>query len=264
MLGPAASAWSVGAARLAVAGLVLAALAVAAGGWRELRAAARRRAAWVAGLGQAGFQVTFLAAVELTGVAVGTLLAIASAPVWSGLLTREVTRRWALATGVAVTGLAVLVAGGGGRPLSAPGVSLALGAGFSYAVYTVASRALVVAGHAPAAVTGASFLVAALLLLPGLVLADLAWLPTAGGLALVAYLALLPTVLAYRLFVRGLTAVPAPVASTLGLVEPVVATALGVLVLDEALTAAGVVGTLLVLAGLALLVLPAGARGSTP
>ncbi|MDQ1618554.1 MAG: hypothetical protein QOE19_1123, partial [Actinomycetota bacterium] len=61
------------------------------------------------------------------------------------------------------------------------------------------------------------------------------------------------TALAYVLFVAGQRHVPAPVAQTLGLAEPVVATLLGVLVLSERLGVAGVLGALLVMAALALL-----------
>ncbi|MDP9416499.1 MAG: EamA family transporter, partial [Actinomycetota bacterium] len=45
---------------------------------------------------------------------------------------------------------------------------------------------------------------------------------------------------------------PARTAATLGLAEPLVATVLGVVVLDERLGVAAVVGALLVLAGLVL------------
>ena len=68
-----------------------------------------------------------------------------------------------------------------------------------------------------------------------------------------AYLGLVPTTLAYVLFGRGLTVLTPGTVATLNLAEPVVATLLGVLVLDERLAVAGVVGMVLVVAGLALL-----------
>jgi DME family drug/metabolite transporter len=67
-----------------------------------------------------------------------------------------------------------------------------------------------------------------------------------------AYLALVPTVLAYRMFTVGLRGIAPPTASTLALAEPVVATVLGVAVLGERLGGLGWVGAALVLAGLAL------------
>nr|BFF00717.1 hypothetical protein GCM10020241_23920 [Streptoalloteichus tenebrarius] len=53
---------------------------------------------------------------------------------------------------------------------------------------------------------------------------------------------------------------PAPTVATLNLAEPVIAAALGVAVLGEPVTAGGVVGALLVLAGLGVLALPAPGR----
>jgi DME family drug/metabolite transporter len=252
VLGPDASSWSVGAARLLVGAALLVVLAVAVDGAGELARQARRPVTLLAGVGQAAFQVSFLAAVELTGVAVGTLVAIGSAPVFTGLLTRTVDRTWLAATGLALAGVVLLV-GGGSAGLSSYGVLLALTAGLSYALYTVASRSLARAGEPVTSVAAAGFVVAGLLLTPALVFTDQSWLRSGEGLAMLLYLSVVATALAYVLFVAGLRHVPAPVAQTLGLAEPVVATLLGVLVLGERLGVAGVLGALLVMAALALL-----------
>lgn len=252
VLGPPAPAASVGAARLLLAAVVLVTLAVPwlqAGAWR---AELRRPATLAAGAAQALFQLTFLAAVVLTGVAVGTLVAIGSAPLIAGALSRRVSRQWAGATAVAATGLVLLVLGGGGARLSAPGLLLALGAGASYATYTVATSRAVAAGAEPPATTAMAFTVSAVLLAPALALTDLRWIWAPSGVVMVLYLALVPTALAYLLFSRGLRTVPAATASTLGLAEPVVASALGVLVLGERLRPLGWAGAVLVLAGLLL------------
>ena len=58
------------------------------------------------------------------------------------------------------------------------------------------------------------------------------------------------------MFVRGLRAIPASTAGTLGLAEPLVAVALAVLVLGERLAPLAIVGGLLLLAGIALAALP--------
>lgn len=88
-LDPDAPAAAVGAARAILAAAVLVPLAVWAG--ESWFAALRRRPVWAAGASQAAFQVTFLAAVLLTGVATGTLVAIGSAPLFAGLLHRRVS-----------------------------------------------------------------------------------------------------------------------------------------------------------------------------
>ena len=70
-----------------------------------------------------GYQVCFFAAVRMTGVAIGTVVAIGSAPVLTGALARltggtRLDLRWMAATAAAVAGCAVLVTGGHGAPTS--------------------------------------------------------------------------------------------------------------------------------------------------
>jgi DME family drug/metabolite transporter len=253
VLGPDVPAASVAAVRLALGALALVAVAlVARVTLGQLRGLWRHRATWVAGAGMAAFQVSFLAAVAVTGVAVGTLVAIGSAPLFTGLLTRQGTRVWAVATSLSIVGLALLVLGGGaeGR-LSLAGALLALGAGLSYACYTAASKRLTGAG--PLAPPAAAFAVAAVLAAPALVLTDLSWMARPDGLIMALYLALVPTAVSYVLFARGLMRLPASTVSTLGLTEPVVAAGLGVVLLGERLAPAGLLGALLVLLGLAVL-----------
>lgn len=251
VLGPEASSWSVGSWRMLVAALVLVAITAHRAGGASLLGLLRSPAAWVAGAGQAAFQLTFLTAVEQTGVAVTTLVAIGSAPLFTGLVTRAVSRRWAVATGLGIVGLALLV-GGSPDAVAGAAVLLPLGAGAAYSAYTVASGRLT--ERAPAtAVTAVGFVLAAVMLSPALVLADHHWLARPDGVALLAYLAVVATAVAYLLFVKGLRTTPAATAQTLGLTEPVVATLLGVLVLGETLDLTGVVGAVLVLLALAVL-----------
>lgn len=260
VLGPDVSAWPVAAARLGLGGGLLLAVALLAGvRLATLRGLWRRPAVWAAALGMASFQVSFLAAVAETGVAVGTLLAIGSAPLFTGVITRHVDRVWALTTGLALVGLTLLVLGGGGGAggaLTPGGVALALLAGASYATYAVASSALRAAGAlaAPAAV----FVLAGALGVPVLLFSDVAWLVSLGGAGMVLYLAVVPTVLAYILLARGLRVLAPSAVATLGLTEPVVAAALGVLVLGERIPALGLTGAVLLVTALGVF-----ARAST-
>ena len=134
--------------------------------------------------------------------------------------------------------------------MSAPGVAMAVLAGASYAVYTLAAKRLLTAGHAPEAVMAAAFGLAAVVLLPVLILSGPGWLATADGLALALFLGVIPTALAYVLFARGLRRLTASETATLTLAEPLTAGALGAIVLAEPMTAASVAGSGLVLAGL--------------
>ena len=91
-LGPDASTpLTVGAGRIVVGGALLAALALAGGGF-----AGRWPLPLVllSGAGVAIYQLAFFQAVADTGVAVGAIVAIGSGPVFAGLLERLVDGRW--------------------------------------------------------------------------------------------------------------------------------------------------------------------------
>jgi DME family drug/metabolite transporter len=258
--GPDVQPLAVGASRIVLGGALLALVAVAAaaraGG---LRSGGGPRAVLLAGACVAVYQATFFAAVADTGVAVGTVVAIGSGPAFAGLFSslfagERLERRWAAATALACAGVGLLVLGGGSAgSVSAPGVGLALISGAGYAGYAVTSKRMLDAGGSPEAVMAAVFGMGALLMLPLLVLAPTGELATPGGVALVVYLGVVPTALAYVLFARGLEKVGASETATLTLAEPLTAAALGVIALGErpGLTAAA--GAALVLAGLAAL-----------
>jgi DME family drug/metabolite transporter len=236
----------VGAVRILVGGALLVAVAVALrSGMPRLR---RAHGAAVAGV--AVYQLAFFAAVADTGVAVGTIVALGSAPTLAGLFEwllerRRPERRWAVATALACAGVALLALAGGEASVSVPGVALAIVAGAAYAVYTLAAKRLLTAGHAPEAVMAAAFGLGAIVLLPALALSSPGWLLHADGLALALFLGVIPTALAYVLFARGLRRLSASETATLTLAEPLTAGALGALVLAMSAAGAG-----LVLAGL--------------
>lgn len=215
----------------------------------------------VGGITVATYQASFFLGVARAGVAVGTVVALGVAPLATGLLGlllgERVGRRWMAATAGAILGVVLLVGGAGGA--AGPGVDLvgvaaALGAGFSYAGYTIAARALLVRGLSGIRVMAAFFALAALLLTPALLTTDLSWLTTRSGVLMVLWLGLAATGLSYVLFQHGLKGLSASTVSTLSLAEPVTATLLGVLVLHEQLsplTGAGIVVVVLSLLAMA-------------
>jgi drug/metabolite transporter, DME family len=273
-----ASAASIGAARIALGGLLLLGLAVSTPDRRRdvrrvLAVGRRARTALVlAAIAVGGYQLCFFTAVHVTGVAIGTVVAIGSAPVFTGVLSRlaggpRLDGRWMAATAGAVVGCVVLVTGGQAGGVSVGGVGLALAAGCCYAIYAVTASRLITAGNREGAVMGLLFGGAAVLLAPVFAAGSPGWLLTARGLAVVGYLGIVATALAYLLYGRGLRTVSAPVAVTLGLAEPVVAAILGLVVLGERLTITDIVG--LALVGLALVTLvgaraPGSARRTPP
>jgi drug/metabolite transporter, DME family len=212
----------------------------------------------------AAYQLCFFAAVRLTDVAAGTVIAIGSAPVVAGALGwlfrgEQPGRRWAAATLLAVTGGTLLALSGGQLQANLPGMLLAVGAGGAYATFSLASKGLV-ERYNTAWVIAAAFSLSALLLAPLLLTQELAWLAQPGGLLVVLHLGLLATALAYLLFGLGLRRIPLAAAVTLSLAEPLTAGALGVLLLGERLSVQAGMGIALIFGGLLLLAVPGAPR----
>lgn len=214
------------------------------------------------GLCVATYQACFFLGVDRAGVAVGTVVALGVAPLATGalglLLGERLTRRWSAATAGAVVGIILLVLGAGssGAGVDPLGVAGAVGAGLSYAGYTVAARTLLLRGAHGVAVMAGTFGVGALVMLPALAGADLGWVLTAHGALMVAWLGLVATALSYVLFQHSLAGLPSSTVATLSLAEPVTATLLGVLVLGEVLAHLSAVGVAVVVLSLAAMALP--------
>jgi drug/metabolite transporter, DME family len=257
-LGPDAAPVTVGAVRIAVGGALLLVVAraapVAAARWP-------RREVGVIAVAIAIYQLAFFAAVDRTGVAVGTVVALGSAPAIAGVAGllvdgEPLTRRWAIATTLACAGVLLLVLGGGGASVDPLGIILAMVSGTGYATYAVLAKRMLRLGHAPERVMAASFSLGAVLLVPVLLLGDVSWLATGDGLAMALFLGAIPTALAYVLFARGLRHLTPGETATLTLAEPLTATGFGILALGERPETAAAIGGGLVLAGLLALALP--------
>ena len=246
---------AVGAVRIAIGGALLVVIALVRGGligprWPLLPAA-------VAATAVAIYQLAFFEGVARVGVAVGTILAIGSAPAFAGalgwlVLHERPTTRWLVATGIAVVGLVLLVLQSGATITSPAAVVLPLIAGAGYAVYATASKRLLRAGDA-VSVAAIGFGGGAVLLVPVLLVADLRWLADPRGAAVAIELGVFATAVAYILFNRALVRLPVSWSATLSLAEPLMASLLGVVVLGELLTALQLAGAALVAAGLAAL-----------
>ena len=111
-------------------------------------------------------------------------------------------------------------------------------------------------GHAPETVMAGAFGLGAVFLLPVLAITGAGWIVEPGGAALIVFLGVVPTAVAYLLFARGLKRLSAAETATLTLAEPLTATLLGVIVLSERLAAPAAVGAALILAGLLVLAAP--------
>ena len=124
--------------------------------------------------------------------------------------------------------------------------------GLTYGLYAIFGRP--VAGHlSPAVVLSYALAFASLLLIPTALptLDTLAGLP-AGSYALLFVLSVVHTTLAFALYTFGIRHLGAGRAAIVATVEPVVAGAMGIVLLNEGLTVLKALGALLVLAGAAL------------
>lgn len=286
-LGPDAGALSVGAARIIIGGGALAAVAwflarrrsgvaasAAPGSTASLLAPGspvHRIPTWIViALGVAGvvaYQPSFFAGTAANGVAVGTVVALGSAPVLTGALDWALSRRfpgtwWLAATVTATAGVGILglaSAGEGGAVSADPlGLFASVGAGLSYAVYTLAGKELIGRGWNSTSSMGALFGWAAVASIPILLLTDIAWLATPDGVLMALWLGLVTTTLAYVFFGFGLTALRASTVATLTLAEPLTASALGFAVLGERLAPLGLLGLGVLALGIVVLTIGSG------
>jgi DME family drug/metabolite transporter len=245
-----------GALRLAIGGPVL--LALTAAGNRphldEYRTPFGKTLLAVAGV--CLFQICFFSAVLRTGVAVGTLVAIGSAPLVAGLIEavffhEKLTLHWLAAALLSIGGVGLLIAPGNELTIERTGVLLAVGSGIGYAVYQVTCKRLV-GRHSPDRVMAVILCAGALAMTPCLTGPELHLLASPRGLATALFLGIFATAAAYALFARGLMLVPVSRAAVLSLVEPLTASLLGVFILGEHLPGRAWIGMALIIGGLVL------------
>jgi DME family drug/metabolite transporter len=247
---------AIGALRLAVAGLALLANLIARGTALPARGLPVGKVL-LASACMAAYQILFFAGIKATGVAVGTVVGIGSAPVITGLLAflflgERPGWRWFAATGMAVLGCGLLIGARKEMTVDPVGLLLAVGAGAAYATFSLACKDLL--RRQPVEVVMAVvFGLGALVLVPLLFSQNLAWAAQPRGIAVLLWLGLMATALAYLLFGAGLRRTALSTAVTLSLAEPLTAGLLGIFFLGERLVTAGWIGLGLMLAGLLVL-----------
>ncbi|MEK5040191.1 DMT family transporter [Sporosarcina sp. FSL K6-3457] len=248
---------AVGASRLAVGGFSLLIILLV------LRKINFRNWPWkstlYAAISMAVFQYLFFSSVRLTGVAIGTVVTIGSAPVFSGiiewlLVKRRPTRVWMIATALAIIGCALLFLNKEGIVVNPIGIAMSLGAGLLFAFYTLVNKEVLAKVDTVPAVA-VIFSVSAMMLLPFLFLFETEGLLTGRGISVVLYLGIATTSVAYILFSVGLKRIPSSSAVTLSLAEPLTAAVLSVLVVGEQLNMTSWMGVALLLGGILVLTL---------
>jgi DME family drug/metabolite transporter len=264
----ATNALSIGFFRLALATPALALSCFGLIGWRMFWVA-RRDLAIIAllGLMLALYQVCYFGAIALVGVAIATLVTLCSAPVLVALISTLLTgerpsRVVMLALALAIAGVALIVGfqpGAHQQAVNPDGVALALGSALGYALVTLSGRA-VARRYQPLQINAIAFAAGALALLPAAALTGPVVTYPPVGWALLLYLGLVPSALAYGLFLTGMRSTPATVASVLTLMEPLTATVLAAVLFGERLGALGLVGGALLLCAILVLALASGPK----
>lgn len=205
--------------------------------------------------GLAAYQLAYFAAVATAGVSIATLVALGLAPLLIALGATALghgrpDRTTVVALVVALVGLVLLVGVSAGADRGTTivlGALTAVGSALGYAVVTLAG------GGVPAGipVTLVGFAGGALLLTPVALAAGLRFTADPVALAVLLYLGVVPSALAYGMFFAGLRTVPGAVASIVTLLEPLTATALATAFLGERLSPGALAGGVLVLAAVA-------------
>jgi DME family drug/metabolite transporter len=214
------------------------------------------------GAAMAGYQLFYFAAIPYLGVAAAVMINICSAPIFTALIaTLFLGERLNWSTWLALVGAigGTLLLVGGAPEAAAPGelwigAALALGAGFSYSLVALGGRVVAPHYHPLQPITLA-FSLGALLLLPSALATGLVVSYPPTGWLLLIYLGLVPTALAYGLYLRGLRSISATVATILSLIEPLGSTLLAILLLGEQLTGSALIGMILLLCSMILLYL---------
>ncbi|WP_169950796.1 DMT family transporter [Microbispora sp. H11081] len=221
-----------------------------------LLAVVRSRPSWRAvllvGPAMAVCQAAYFAGIAEAGVAVATMITMGAAPLLVAAGGRvflgEPMGRTALGcAALAVCGLAMLV--GGADAVTPAGAGYSLLSAAAYSLVTLATRGMPAEGTAAWGFAGGAACLLPLAAAGGL-------LPTGHAVTnvlLLAYLAAVPTALAYWLFFAGLRVVSGTTASVLSLLEPLVAAVIGVALLGERVSAVQAGGAAVLLCALAWL-----------
>jgi DME family drug/metabolite transporter len=254
---------AIGASTMAAGGILLflisARPAVAA-----LRDPAARGWLLLGAVGVFVYPLAFYSGMAEAGVAVGNVVALGSGPVFAAVFEwlwerRGLSIRWLVATAIALVGIVLLSVsrhsdGSAAEGDTRLGVLSALLAGVAYALYTYASSRAIGVGHSGRGVMGGMFGLGAVPLLPVLLVLGGPLLQSAQTVGIAAYLAVGPMFAAYLLFGYGLTHLRSSVATTVTLIEPLVATVLAVVVVGERLEPPGWLGLALILTGITVLI----------
>lgn len=261
---PAVSALAIGAFAMGTGGVLLMLNALGELQRDRVLLLTQRRSLLLGGLSVAIYPLAFYSSMRLSGVAVGTVISIASAPLFTVLLEwlisgRRISLRWGFSFVLGALGIALLALGRAADESAAAsslttwlGAGLGLLAGLTYATYSWVARHMIEQGVGSRSAMAGMFGIAALLLLPSLAFTGHNLFSTATHASVALYMALVPMFIGYLCFSYGLRYIAASTATLITLLEPVVAVLLAVLVVGEWLAPVGWAGIPLIMLSLLL------------
>ena len=214
----------------------------------------------VGGIGATLFFPFFILAFQLTGVGVAAVVSIGVAPIFVGLiawiaLKQPPGKQWAYGTLVAVTGVVALNWPSGDNTVSFLGVAFAMAAAFGYSMQAT-GMGMISKRHTPFQCVAPMFTIGTILQAPLSYGRDFSFLQDPVLLMGVLYGGIVTVAVAYAFFIYGIARIGAATAVTVGLMEPLTASILGVVLLGETVSAVGLIGSVLILAGLVVVSRP--------
>ncbi|ANG97722.1 hypothetical protein A8A54_15265 [Brucella pseudogrignonensis] len=265
---PEVSAVAIGAAAMGIGGLLQALLA----GRGIVRSLSLLNKQWallvLGGLAVAIYPLAFYASMRMAGVTIGTVVTIGSAPLLSALIEylfdgARLSRQWLLGALIGLAGIVLITVAEGADHAAIEtngsvitGICLGLLGGLTYALYSWTARRMMLNGVRSSVAMGATFGLGGLLLMPVLIVAGGPFLASWNNAAVGIYMAIVPMFLGYVCFGIGLARIPASMATTITLIEPVVAAILAIIIVGERLPLMGWFGVVLVISCLVVITIP--------
>jgi DME family drug/metabolite transporter len=216
----------------------------------------------LATLGLIVYQLCFFKGCKLTGVAVGSVVAIGVVPIAVGvigwiLLKERPTQIWYVATLIMLVGLLALGLSDSNAniELDKEGILLAVTAGIGYSFFMVLIKP-VLNSHGASQIMNVVFLLGGFLMLPIILSLPMAWMFTVRGMICIFNWGALTAALSFSLILYGMRTTSAPVCGTLAVSEPLCAAVWGICLLGEQVSQQGYIGMVLILVSTLVLVKP--------
>jgi len=214
------------------------------------------------------YPLAFYSAMKLSGIAIGTIMSIASAPFFAVILEwllskKTISLHWLISFIIGTLGVTFLVIGkqhglDNGNDLEQTtllhylGIVLGALAGLTYATYSWVAKHLIDNGVHSKSAMSAQFGLAAMLLLPSLLFTGQSLFSTTLNASVALYMAVIPMFIGYLLFGYSLQLINASQATLITLLEPLIATLLAIIIVGERFKLIGWFGLVLVFTCLVL------------